>query len=82
MSNVAIQKVINQGLILMQHSLTDAQYQIWLEYSKSVLAMVTKNQVVIVNYMRVILSASNPQLQPHQRISMCLRYLISIQAIL
>ena len=82
MSNIGIQNVINQGLNLMQHSLTEEQYQIWLEYSKSMLALASKNQHIMINYMQVILSASNPILTPYQRISMCLRYLISIQSIL
>ncbi len=82
MSNIGIQNVINQGLNLMQLSLTEEQYQIWLEYSKSMLALASKNQHIMMNYMQVILSASNPILTPYQRISMCLRYLIGIQSIL
>ena len=82
MSNVGIQNVINQGLNLMQNSLTEQQYQIWLEYSKSMLALASKNPNIMMHYMQVILSASNPSLKPYQRISMCLRYLIGIQSIL
>ena len=82
MSNVGIQNVIKQGLNLMQNSLTEQQYQIWLEYSKSMLALASKNRNIMMNYMQVILSASNPLLAPYQSISMCLRYLISIQSIL
>lgn len=67
MSNIGVQNVINQGLNLMQHSLTEEQYQIWLEYSKSMLALASNNQNIMMNYMQVILSASNPLLAPYTK---------------
>ncbi len=82
MSNIGVQKVIDQGLELIQVNLTEEQYKIWLEYSKSMLALASKNPNIMMHYMQVILSASNPSLKPYQRISMCLRYLIGIQSIL
>jgi hypothetical protein len=82
MSNIGIKKVIEVGLELMQSSLTEQQYNIWLEYSKSMLELVSKNKYIMMNYMKVILKASDPNLEPYQRIGMCLRYLISIQSIL
>lgn len=82
MNNFAIHSVINQGLQLMQTSLNDLQYQAWLEYSKATLSSVSNNPSIMINYMRVVLSASAPGLQPYQRLSMCLKYLIDIQTIL
>ena len=43
-NNIPIQQVIDQGLKIMQNGqVTDAMYQVWVEYSKSILNMTTKN---------------------------------------
>lgn len=82
-NNTPIQQLIDQGLKIMQNGqVTDAMYQVWVEYSKSILSMTTKNPSIYSNYLSVILAASNPDMQPYQRLSMCLQYLINIQTII
>ena len=82
-NNIPIQQVIDQGLTTTQHGkLTAAMYQVWVQYSKSILNMTTKNPSIYSNYLSVILAASNPNIQPYQRLSMCLQYLIKIQPII
>ena len=82
-NNIPIQQVIDQGLKIMQNGqVTDAMYQVWVEYSKSILNMTTKNPSIYSNYLSVILAASSPNIQPYQRLSMCLQYLIKIQPII
>lgn len=78
-----IQQAIETGLKFMQNDqVTEETYQIWLEYSKSILNIATKNPSIYSNYLSVILAASDPNLQPHQRLSMCLQYLINILPII
>ncbi len=73
-NNISIvQQVIDQGLKIMQNGqVMDAIYQIWVEYSKSMLKIATNNPSIYSNYLTVILAASNPNMQPYQRLSMCL----------
>lgn len=78
-----IQQVIDQGLKMMQNGqVSESTYQIWVEYSKSMLNIATNNPSIYSNYLSVILAASNPNMQPYQRLSMCLQYLINIQMII
>lgn len=78
-----IQQAIETGLKFMQNDqVTEETYQIWLEYSKSILNIATKNPSIYSNYLSVILAASDPNLQPHQRLSMRLQYLINILPII
>lgn len=82
-NNKPIQQVIDQGLKLLQNNqVTDSTYQIWVEYSKSMLNIATKNPTIYSNYLSVIFAASNSSIQPSQRLSMCLQYLIKIQPII
>ena len=82
-NNIPIQQVIDQGLKIMQNGqVTDAMYQVWVEYSKSILNMTTKNPSIYSNYLSVILAVSNHNIQPYQRLSMWLKYLIMIQPII
>ena len=83
-NNSPIQQVIDQGLKLLQsNQVTDPTYQIWVEYSKSMLNIATNNPAIYSNYLSVILAASNSNIRPSQRLSMCLQqYLINIQPII
>ena len=46
-NNIPIQQVIDQGLKIMQNGqVTDAMYQVWVEYSKSILNMITQNPLI------------------------------------
>lgn len=51
-NNIPIQQVIDQGLKIMQNGqVTDAMYQVWVEYSKSILNMTTKiHQYILIIY--------------------------------
>ena len=71
-NNIPIQQVIDQGLKIMQNG----------QVTESILNMTTKNPSIYSNYLSVILAASNPNIQPYQRLSMCLQYLIKIQPII
>lgn len=81
-NNIAIQNVIEKGLDLMSQgaNLREQTYNIWLEYSQNILNIVTKDTTFITNYYNVIMATYSPNLQPYQRLSMCLRYLIGIQS--
>lgn len=79
-NNAALQGVINKGLELMSSTdVTESQYEHWLNYSRAILSMISRNPSIMANYLSVILTANNPNLRIYQRISVCLRYLIGIQ---
>lgn len=79
---ILLDNVISQGLELMRYAgLNEAQFKLWLDYSRNTLSLISNNPLIIANYMNVVVAASRPNLRPYQRMSMCLRYLIGIQSI-
>lgn len=80
MNNI-LEGAIREGIALMSNpNLSEQQYNIWLEYSKNLLSLATKNSALMTNYYSVIIAANTGQLQPYQKLSMCLNYLIGIQS--
>ena len=79
-NKIYIQSIINQGLMILRAgNVTDPQFQNWLTASQSALIMSSQNMIASINYHSVILSTMNNNLHPYQKLSMCLRYLISVQ---
>lgn len=79
-----IRDLVDDGLKQMKDSnLSEDMYNIWLKYSQQVLEISTKdyNAEILLNYLRVIMSI-NPQLQPYQKIGICLDYLIGVLRII
>ena len=79
-----IRDLVDDGLKQMKDpNLSEDMYNIWLKYSQQVLEISTKdyNAEILLNYLRVILSI-NPQLQPYQKIGICLDYLIGVLRII
>ena len=79
-----IKDLIDDGLKQMKDpNLSEDMYNIWLKYSQQVLEISTKdyNAEILLNYLRVIMSI-NPQLQPYQKIGICLDYLIGVLRII
>lgn len=82
-NKIYIQSIIEQGLmILRMGNVTEAQFQSWLADSQSALIISSKNMTASIFYHSVILSTMKNNLQPYQKLSMCLRYLISVQNII
>ena len=79
-----LKDLINEGLKQMgTQGLSEDMYQLWVEYSKKVIEISTRefNAEILLNYLRVVLSI-NPQLQPYQKIGICLDYLIGVLRII
>ena len=79
-----IRDLVDDGLKQMKDpNLSEGMYNIWLKYSQQVLEISTKdyNAEILLNYLRVIMSI-NPQLQPYQKIGVCLDYLIGVLRII
>ena len=79
-----IRDLVDDGLKQMKDPyLSEDMYNIWLKYSLQVLEISTKdyNAEILLNYLRVIMSI-NPQLQPYQKIGICLDYLIGVLRII
>lgn len=79
-----IRDLVDDGLKQMKDpNLSEDMYNIWLKYSQQVLEISTKdyNAEILLNYLRVIMSI-NPQLQPYQKIGVCLDYLIGVLRII
>lgn len=78
MNNI-LEGAIREGISLLSNpSLSEQQFNIWLEYSKNLLNLATKNSTYVSNYYTVIIAANTGNLQPYQKLSKCLQYLISI----
>lgn len=79
-----IKDLIDDGLKQMSDpQLSENRYNIWLKYSQQILEISTKdyNAEILLNYLRVIMSI-NSQLQPRQKIGICLDYLIGVLRII
>ena len=79
-----INDLVSEGLKQMSNpALDDNMFKIWLDYSKHVLEISTKdyNAAILLNYLRLIMSIDS-QLPPIQKIGICLDYLIGVLRII
>ena len=79
-----INDLVSEGLKQMSNpALDDDMFKIWLDYSKQVLEISTKdyNAAILLNYLRLIMSIDS-QLTPNQKIGVCLDYLIGVLRII
>lgn len=79
-----INDLISEGLKQMSNpALDENMFKIWLDYSKQILEISTKdyNAAIILNYLRLIMSI-DPQLPATQKIGICLDYLIGVLRII
>ncbi len=79
-----INDLVSEGLKQMSNpALDDNMFKIWLDYSKQVLEISTKdyNAAILLNYLRLIMSIDS-QLTPTQKIGVCLDYLIGVLRII
>lgn len=83
MYNQYLQQVIDRGLdMLRSGNVTQDMFNVWLDWSQTVLRLIVKNPKINSDYMNVILVSMNPVLQPYEKLSMCLRYLIQMSPLL
>ena len=73
-----LKSVIDRGMQLMQNDVSEDMFQIWLKYSQSVIEQIANGTTFHIGYLQVILSTMASTILPHQKFSMCLKYLISI----
>ena len=79
-----INDLVSEGLKQMSNpALDDNMFKIWLDYSKQVLEISTKdyNAAILLNYLRLIMSIDS-QLTPTQKIGVCIDYLIGVLRII
>ena len=79
-----INDLVSEGLKKMSNpALDDNMFKIWLDYSKQVLEISTKdyNAAILLNYLRLIMSIDS-QLTPTQKVGVCLDYLIGVLRII
>lgn len=73
-----LKTVIDRGMQLMQNDVSEDMFQIWLKYSQSVIEQIANGTTFHIGYLQVILSTMVSTILPYQKLSMCLKYLISI----
>lgn len=79
-----LRELVDDGLTQMRNpNLTEELSQIWIDYSRQVLEITTRdyNPEILLNYLRVVLSIQ-PHLLPYQKIGVCLDYLIGVLRII
>lgn len=74
----ALKAVIDRGMQLMQGNVSEDLFLLWLKYSQSILEQIANGTTFHINYLQVILGTMNTSIEPYQKLSMCLKYLISI----
>ena len=77
-------ELIDEGLNRMKdRCLSDEMYNLWLNHSERILEISTKdyNPEIYLNYLRVVMSL-DVKLPPHQKMSICLEYLIGVLRII
>ncbi len=79
-----LKELIDEGLNRMKDpNLSNDIYNLWINYSQRILEISTKdyNPEIYLNYLRIVMSIDT-KLLPHQKISICLEYLIGVLRIL
>lgn len=74
----ALKAVIDKGMQLMQGNVSEDLFRLWLRYSQSILEQIANGTTFHINYLQVILGTMNTNIEPYQKLSMCLKYLIGI----
>ena len=76
----ALRSVIDKGMPLMTDDLTETMLSTWLEFSKEMLKIATKdvNTTIYINYLQVLLTVHSTKLTPYQKLYHCLQYLLEI----
>ena len=76
----ALRSVIEKGMPLMTDDLAETTFSIWLEFSKEMLKIATKdsNATIYINYLQILLTVHNTNLTPYQKLYHCLQYLLEI----
>lgn len=74
----ALKAVIDRGMQLMQGNVSEDLFRLWLRYSQSILEQIANGTTFHINYLQVILGTMNTNIEPYQKLSMCLKYLIGI----
>jgi len=82
----AISELTQSGIDLLKKplELDDLTFNIWLEHSRKILELVTKdNPTIILNYLRLSIDlAGNTMLSNKQKMDFCLKYLIKVLEII
>ena len=68
---------VTRGLV-KKNDVSEDMFQIWLKYSQSILEQIASPSTFYISYLQVILSTMDSTILPYQKLSMCLKYLISI----
>ncbi len=81
MSNI-IQNIIESGLNLMNSSITQSQYDLWIARSKSAILRDRRNFYVYMKYIELVHKVDEMGISYGERIGKCLYFLIRVQPIL
>lgn len=74
-----IKGLIQDGTKELNNNFDENSFNRWFEYSQKILELATKdNPNILLNYLRLSVSISSSNLLPHQKLKMCLDYLLKI----
>ena len=79
----ALSSIVDEGMPLVIDDLTETLLSTWLEYSKEMLKIATKdaNTTIYINYLQLLLTLHSANLTPYQKLYYCLQYLLEIQKV-
>ena len=81
--NNGINSVIQEGIKLLGVTqLTERMFNVWLSYSINMLRLVCRNTAIIQQYTSSVLGVLASEVSPHEKLSHCLKLLLSINQLL
>lgn len=77
--NNGINSVIHEGIkLLSDMQLTESMFEAWLSYSINMLRLVCKNSNITIQYSSLAFRVLTSNDTPHDKLSHCLKHLLSI----
>jgi len=75
-----LQTVIDKGMPLMTNDLSDSLFTTWVDFTKEMLRIATKDEAtsIYLNYLQLLLTLHSTKLTPYQKLYHCLQYLLEI----
>lgn len=78
-----LSSIVEKGMPLMTNDLTETTFMAWLEFSKELLQIATKDTVATtyINYLQLIITLHSSRLTPYQKLYYCLQFLLEVMKV-
>jgi hypothetical protein len=75
-----LNQAIEKGLSMLNGFIDERQYQIWVDYSKEIIQITTRNTNLnlYANYLSIILTLYNANMSPNDKLMYCVKWLVDV----